>query len=204
MTKLIIARHGNTFTPEQTPTRVGARTDLPLVESGQEQARKIGAWLKENEIYPEVVYSSELQRTKQTAETAIKTLGYAQPVYPLKIFNEIDYGEDENQPEDTVIARIGAQAIKDWDERAIVPKGWDFNPDACIENWKNFAQHIIDDEQDTIMVVTSNGIARFAPHLTGNFEEFSAQYKIKLSTGGIAVLEFTQDQWMIHDWNIKP
>ncbi len=50
MTTLIIARHGNTFGPEDTPTRVGAHTDLPLVKSGQEQARKIGAWLKEQNI----------------------------------------------------------------------------------------------------------------------------------------------------------
>ena len=70
MTTLIIARHGNTFGPDVTPTRIGARTDLPLVESGQTQGEKLGAWLKENEVYPEVVYSSELQRTKQTAEIA--------------------------------------------------------------------------------------------------------------------------------------
>ena len=28
-TRLIIARHGNTFEKGQTPTRVGGRTDLP-------------------------------------------------------------------------------------------------------------------------------------------------------------------------------
>ncbi len=204
MTKLIIARHGNTFTADQTPTRVGGRTDLPLVESGLAQAEKIGAWLKTNKIYPEVTYSSKLIRTKETAEIALKTLGYAQPVFPLDIFNEIDYGPDENLTEDKVIQRIGEQAIKDWDNHGIVPEGWNFDPQNCIDNWKNFANHIIEDGQDTIMVVTSNGIARFAPHLTGNFEEFSAQNKIKLSTGGLAVLEFVDNQWIIHDWNIKP
>ncbi len=204
MTKLIIARHGNTFTSNQTPTRVGARTDLALVESGRAQAEKIGAWLKENDIYPEITYSSQLKRTIETAKIVLKTLGYAQPVFPLEIFNEIDYGEDENQTEDKVIARIGAKAIKDWDDKAIVPDGWQFNPQACIENWKGFAQHVVDDEQETIMVVTSNGIARFAPHLTGNFEEFSGQHKIKLSTGALGVLEFIDNQWIVHDWNVKP
>lgn len=208
MTTLIIARHGNTFAPNQTPTRVGARTDLPLVESGKEQAQKIGAWLKDKKLYPEVTYCSELQRTQETAIIALATLGYNQPVFPLTIFNEIDYGEDENQTEDKVIARIGAKAIKDWDEKAIVPEGWKFNPDDCIQNWKNFATQILDDNQsdndDVVMVVTSNGIARFAPHLAGNFEEFADNNKIKLSTGALGILKFENNEWSVTDWNIKP
>ena len=204
MTKLIIARHGNTFGPDDTPTRVGARTDLPLVESGQKQAIKIGQWLKENDLTPEITYSSQLKRTIETAELALKQTNFPQPVYPLDIFNEIDYGPDENLTEDKVLARIGEQAIKDWDQKAIVPDGWQFNPDECIKNWQNFAKHIVDDEQDIILVVTSNGIARFAPHLAGNFEEFSNNNKIKLSTGAFGILEFSNDQWVVKDWNIKP
>ena len=234
MTTLIIVRHGNTFNADDTPTRVGTLTDLPLVESGQEQARKIGAWLKDKELYPEIVYSSQLQRTKQTAEIAVQALGYKQPIFPLAIFNEIDYGVDENQTEDKVIARIGEQAIKDWDEKAIVPQGWKFNPQECIENWQNFAkQHIstpitsqrtlgssdnlqkIPDQiwdvaegdlnaEEIIMVVTSNGIARFAPHLTENFEEFARNHKIKLSTGALGILKFENDKWTITEWGIRP
>jgi len=204
MTKLIIARHGNTFGPDDIPTRVGARTDLPLVESGRIQAQKLGHWLKENTLCPEVTYSSQLKRTIETAEIALSEAGYKQPVFPLDIFNEIDYGPDENMTEDKVIARIGEQAIKDWDQKAIVPDGWLFDPEACINNWKNFAQHIVDDHQEVIMVVTSNGIARFAPHLAGNFEEFAATHKIKLSTGALGVLELTDDKWSIRHWNIRP
>lgn len=204
MTKLIIARHGNTFGSKDTPTRVGGRTDLPLVESGREQAQKLGAYLKSHDLVPEITYSSQLKRTKETAEIAIKQVGFPQPVFPLDIFNEIDYGPDENQTEDKVISRVGAQAIQDWDEKAIVPEGWKFNPDACIQNWKDFGAHIVNDEQDVILVVTSNGIARFAPHLTNNFDDFAKDHKIKLSTGALALFEYVGDQWVIKDWNIKP
>ncbi|MEM9469576.1 MAG: histidine phosphatase family protein [Pseudomonadota bacterium] len=204
MTTLIIARHGNTFGPDDTPARVGARTDLPLVESGIEQAKKLGQWLKQNDLLPEVTYSSELQRTKQTAEIALKETGYPQPVFPLAIFNEIDYGPDENKAEDDVIARIGVQAIKNWDQKAIVPEGWEFDPENCIDNWKSFAQHIVDDEQDIILVVTSNGIARFAPYLAGNFDKFAENHKIKLSTGALGILNYANNQWTVTDWNIKP
>jgi probable phosphoglycerate mutase len=204
MTTLIIARHGNTFNAEETPTRVGARTDLPLVESGRAQATRIGQYLKSHNLVPEITYSSQLKRTIETAEIALKEIGFPQPVFPLEIFNEIDYGPDENMTEDKVIKRLGEQAIKDWDKKAVVPEGWQFDPQQCIENWKNFAAHIVTDEQDNIMVVTSNGIARFAPHITNNFDSFAAENKIKLSTGALAILEHKDDKWFIKEWNIKP
>lgn len=204
MTTLIIVRHGNTFEKGETPRRVGARTDLPLVESGRSQARAIGHWLKTNGLYPEAVYSSQLQRTKETAEIALKEAGYKEPVYPLAIFNEIDYGPDENLPENAVIARVGEQALKDWDEKAKVPQGWAFDPTQCIEDWKNFAGHIIDDHQTCVMVVTSNGIARFAPYITGDFDSFAQNHGIKISTGAVCVLQYENGRWTVKDWNVKP
>lgn len=204
MTTLIIARHGNTFDKGETPTRVGARTDLPLSESGRVQARALGQWLKQSGLYPEAVYSSELQRTKETAQIALTEAGYKEPVFPLAIFNEVDYGPDENQPEDAVIARLGTQALKDWDERAIVPQGWDFDPDTCIENWQNFANHIVEERQNCVMVVTSNGIARFAPHITGDFDGFAAAHPLKISTGAVCVLSYDNGKWHVIGWNVKP
>ena len=205
MTTLIIARHGNTFGPGDTPTRVGARTDLPLVESGQEQARMIGRWLRENRNIPDVVYASELRRTRETASIAIKESGISNPVYTLDIFNEIDYGPDENKPEAEVIARIGEQAIKDWDEQAIVPDGWQVDPQAVITNWHNFADQVrAHDDNETVLVVTSNGIARFAPHILGDFEGFTANHTIKLSTGALAVFTYENGAWTAQEWNMKP
>ena len=204
MTLLIICRHGNTFDPGQTPTRVGAHTDLPLVEKGFDQAKAIGRWLKTNGIYPDAVYCSPLQRTRQTAETALKEAGYSEPVYALDIFTEIDYGPDENKTEEDVIARIGQDAILKWDKDAIVPDGWKADPQSIIRNWKDFASHILKDEQSCVMVVTSNGIARFAPHITGDFEGFAARHDIKISTGAICVFANENGQWIIKDWNVKP
>lgn len=205
MTILIIARHGNTFGPDDTPTRVGARTDLPLVQSGQEQAQKIGAWLKRKNISPDMTYSSQLKRTIETATLALEELGSLQAVHPLDIFNEVDYGPDENQTEDKVIARLGEQALRDWDEKALVPDGWLFDPAQCIQNWKNFAVQILSAQHSTVLVVTSNGIARFAPYLTNNFDAFAANNKIKLSTGAFGILSHSgTNGWQIQEWNIRP
>lgn len=214
MTTLIIARHGNTFNPDDIPTRVGKNTDMPLVEKGKLQAQALGKYLKDHNLVPDVVYSSTLQRTKETAKIALERCGIKSPVYALDIFDEIDYGPDENQTEDTVIARIGQNAIDAWDKNAIVPEGWNINPQEVIENWINFAHsitkthdtvtNIVHDISENVLVVTSNGIARFAPHITESFEEFTKNHNIKLSTGALAILKFDGKTWHIDEWNIRP
>lgn len=204
MTRLIIARHGNTFDPQQTPTRVGARTDLPLVEKGRAQAEAIGQYLKANQLIPDVIYSSHLQRTIETAKIAVKASGVSNPVYQLDIFNEVDYGPDENKTEDQVIARIGKEAIEKWDKDAVVPEGWLVDPDEIIKNWIDFAEQIrAHDDNETVLVVTSNGTARFAPYITGDYEGFSKEHSIKLSTGALGILNFIDDKWQIQDWNLR-
>ncbi len=205
MTTMIIARHGNTFEKGDTPTRVGARTDMPLTETGREQARAIGRWLKENNLVPDVTYSSTLQRTYETGEIAAKEAGFPQPAYRLDIFNEIDYGPDENKTEDEVIARLGEQALKDWDAKAIVPDGWVAEPQEIILNWHGFADQVrAHDDGEVVLVVTSNGIARFAPYITGDFEGFAEKHKIKIATGALCILQYADGAWTIKGWNIKP
>lgn len=205
MTTLIIARHGNTFESGEPPRRVGARTDLPLTEKGRMQARGIGLWLKENKLIPDVVYSSTLKRTLETAQLAIIESGVKQPVFQLEIFNEIDYGPDENKTEDEVIARLGVQALKEWDKHAIVPKGWLADPEAIIRNWQGFAGSIrAHDDNETILVVTSNGTARFAPYITGDYNAFAVAHDIKLATGAVGVIQFIDGRWVVGGWNIRP
>ena len=205
MTTLIIARHGNTFGPNDTPTRVGAHTDLPLVEKGEQQARALGEYLSEHRLIPDAVYSSKLQRTYDTARIAVKASGVTNPVYQLDIFNEIDYGPDENKTEDEVIARIGEHAIKDWDESAIVPEGWKVDPNEIIQNWIGFGEQIAaHNDNETVLVVTSNGTARFAPYITRDYDGFRAAYNIKLSTGALAILKHDGKSWSVEEWNIKP
>ena len=209
MTRLIIARHGNTFESGQSPTRIGARTDLPLTGKGLEQGRKIGEFLKTNNMIPDIIYCSTLQRTQQTAREAIKASGISNHAYSLDIFNEIDYGPDENKPEAEVIERIGETAIKDWDERAIVPPGWLAKPQEIIQNWQGFAAQLLKQQdefnhEETVLVVTSNGIARFAPHITGDFDGFKARFPLKLSTGALGILQHDGANWRVTDWNIRP
>lgn len=205
-TTLLVARHGNTFGPNDIVRRLGL-TDVPLVESGLEQGRKLGNYLKKNNLIPDVIFASNLQRTVQTAEQAQRMMNTALPIKKLDIFNEINYGPDENQPEDKVIARVGVEALKNWDIHGIAPNGWTVDPKEIIQHWQDFANDIKKEYSGKIiLVVTSNGIARFAPYLTGNFEKFSETHAIKISTGALCVFEndSTAALWNCLGWNIKP
>lgn len=207
MIRLIIARHGNTFSKGETPTRVGARTDLPLVESGFEQATRLGKYLMQENLLPDETYAAPLLRTMQTATGILAAAGLAdEKIVQLDTFTEIDYGPDENKTEEEVIARIGQEAIDDWNSVAKVPDGWKVNPDKIIANWKRFADTQVNDGSlnKNVLVVTSNGIARFAPYITGNFQEFISKYDIKMGTGCVSLFHFTGTEWICDFWNVNP
>lgn len=206
MIRLIIARHGNTFGAGDTPTRVGKHTDLPLVEKGFAQGHALGRNLKDHNIIPTKIYCSTLQRTQQTAQKALDAMASPRPLIQSDIFDEVDYGPDENQTEETVIARIGKDAIENWDKRAIVPDGWNINPDEIIHNWISFAEELKNsaNREQTILIITSNGIARFAPYVTGNFSKFSQEHTIKLSTGAYGIIDLEQGEWRVTEWNTRP
>jgi len=205
-TRLLIARHGNTFNPDECARRVGT-TDLPLVNSGLIQGELLGRYLKLHNMLPDIIYTSTLQRTLQTAQRAQFAMQTSVLVSELSIFNEIDYGVDENQPEDKVIGRVGVGALQAWEKAAIVPPGWHVNPTEIIQHWHDFTARLKQEHQGkTVLVVTSNGIARFSPHLTGDFAAFAAKHPIKIATGALCIFENRAPsmQWNCLGWNIRP
>lgn len=202
--RLIIARHGNTFKPDEVPRRVGARTDLPLVESGHAQAQRLGAYLKTHGMQPDIVYTSNLQRTVQTARGALETIGISRPIHQSDMFDEIDHGPDENKTDPDIVARIGMNALHQWDKENLMPREWSPQPDVLRRRWFDFAAHAEEHHDDkTVLVVTSNGVARFAPLLANNADDVIGPNR-KMGTGCLSVMEGSGGLWMISHWNVKP
>lgn len=200
MKTLIIARHGNTFRKGETPTRVGSRTDLELVE--EERGRGIGLYLKKLGLTPTRILAAPLKRTMRTAELAAEELGNPCPVVADARFIEVDYGPDENCTEEEVVARLGAEAIELWNARAVVPDGWKVDVPRIIANWRELAAEVA--EGEVLLCVSSNGTIRFAPHITGDYEGFCAAHDIKVPTGGVCV--FTSGDgsaWTCTEWGTK-
>ena len=223
MKTLIIARHGNTFRKGETPTRVGSRTDLELVE--EERGRGIGLYLKKLGMVPTRILAAPLKRTMGTAALAAEAAGCSCPVEPDHRFIEVDYGPDENKTEEEVKARLGvvdakaegldpatmtaeeldargAAIIDRWNAEAIVPDSWKVDVEQICSNWQSLAAEVQDGE--TLLCVSSNGTIRFAPVITGDYAGFCAENDIKVATGGVCI--FTSEdgsRWECREWGVK-
>ena len=198
-----IVRHGNTFDKGDTVTRVGARTNLPLSSSGKAQASALGRYFAMQSLHFGAAFSSPLLRTMQTAEAIVDAQSRALPIQHLDFLREVDYGPDENKPEADVIARIGQRAIDLWDSDAVVPDGWQVDTHAIMRAWRDiFDQLAVADHAQPTLIVTSNGIARFALKLA---ETSDVTHQLKLKTGAFGVMELSHGASpVIRDWNRRP
>ena len=192
MTRLVIVRHGNTFEAGEAPRRVGARTDLPLTEAGVEQARQLGWHFAKNRVQFDRVLSSPLIRARHTASEIVD-----KEPETADFLNEIDHGPDENLPEDAVIARIGREALEGWERSLIAPPGWDVGAEWRIAAWREFVRTA----DGTILLVTSNGAARFALAALGLMREDGA---MKLRTGAYGVIDIYGTAMRLVGWDVRP
>lgn len=220
--KLIIVRHGNTFLPEETPTRVGRGTDLPLVE--EKRGRAIGKYLASQNIVLDKVLAAPLKRTMQTAQLALEEMKSSLEITETEDFLEIDYGVDENKTEHEVMFRLGSdyalknnivyksseqilnlgkQILNQWDATGKVPNGWSVDIDSIKEAWFNLADSI--KEEQTVLICSSNGIIRFAPYILSlPYDQFCEENDIKVATGSVSIFENIDDEWHCEEWNTKP
>lgn len=180
--RAIIVRHGNTFAPGEPPRRIGARTDLPLVESGREQAAALCARFAG--VVFDRVLTSPLLRTRETA-AIIAPYALAEPTDWLR---EIDHGPDEGRTEDEVAARLGRDALEAWEGNAVAPPGWIVDAEARQAAWRAILE-----TTGTVLLVTSNGAARFARLVLG-------LPPARLRTGAYAEIADRQ----LVAWDIRP
>jgi len=190
--RVYIVRHGNTFDQGDTILRVGGKTDLPLSSSGMVQANRLSKVL--NSVEFSSAYSSDLKRTRQTAEAILGTQKFSL----AEFLTEVDYGPDEGRPETEVVARIGAAALDDWDKRAIPPPGWNVDVAGLRTAWQSFLATC--DGGSNTLVVTSNGVARFVLDVV----ECDQAVPLKLRTGSYGVIELRPVGPALMQWDIRP
>lgn len=206
--KVYIVRHGNTFDKGDTVTRVGARTDLPLSQSGQQQADALARHFAETQAMFSRIVTSPLKRTRQTAEAIAAAQTEAPDIETAPFLREIDYGPDENRPEADVVARIGEAALEAWERQAVPPPGWNVDPPAIIGNWdKFFASVAKEPDAGPVLVVTSNGVARFAllAAQQANPDVVTETSDLKLKTGAYGIFSIDADAKPgLLKWNTRP
>jgi probable phosphoglycerate mutase len=196
-----IVRHGNTFDAGQQTRRIGARTDLPLVASGRDQAQALGRGFADQGLVFDRALAAPLQRTRATIGAILAGQPQAPVIEFIDWLTEIDHGPDEGQLESDVEARIGHDALVAWDREAQPPNGWIVDSDRRIAGW----QDLWKTGSGHVLIVTSNGAARFAllsdDRLRG---QASALPSLKLRTGAYGSIVREQGDLRLIAWDRRP
>ena len=207
MLNLIITRHGNTFDSGDIIRRVGLRTDIPLSNSGVLQCQKLAKYLASDYPTLSAIYCSELLRTKQSAQLISDAYDKKSlpSIQPIRLLNEVDYGLDDGKPEEDVANRLGRNAIDLWDTKNILPNGWIFNTNKVIMEIKAFALDLIAKyNNQTVLLVTSNGVARFFLSLIEEQNMFNKTASLKMATASVSLLQYShKSKWQCLFWGKK-
>ena len=107
-TRLFLVRHGELTTSREW--RYVGHLDVDLNETGVEQMKKIGDRLQHEQV--DVLFSSDLQRTRKSAEIIGGKIGLTPQANPA--FREINLGEWEGLTRDEIVAKFPA----DFEERS--------------------------------------------------------------------------------------
>lgn len=116
--KLILARHGNTFSANDKVCWVGSQNDLPLVESGVAQAQRAADSLRHVDLAG--IYCAPLKRTKKFAEIIESTneRNAPSPVEDGRL-TELDYGRWSGLSDAEIVDKFGEKTLRAWVDKSI-------------------------------------------------------------------------------------
>jgi probable phosphoglycerate mutase len=201
--QIVFARHGNTFGPGDKVVWVGRGSDFPLVERGLEQAHEAAAALGRLGLVPSVVVSGTLKRTRGFAEIVCRDLGIAEHRIDARL-DEIDYGTWEGLSSDEIaLLPGGAAAEQAWQQQDVWPDGagWRTTRDEVLAALGGvLADLAAGAGGERPLVVSSNGILRFAPGLLSA----PAAGRLQLKTGALGCVDRRGGGWAVRFWGMAP
>src|SRR5882724_3494292 len=133
--RVVLVRHGNTFSPGEAAVWVGARTDLALVEKGRQQAEEVANQLGRAGMTINTIFAGPLRRTAESAVIIANIAGIAPESLVIdRRLTEIDYGDWEGLTSDDIRQRYGHSEIDGWEHN----NEW---PSAA--NWRATKQEVV-------------------------------------------------------------
>jgi len=185
MTTIGWIRHG--VTDWNLERRAQGQTDIPLNDAGRAQARLVAERLKGEEAW-DVVYSSDLSRAKETAETIGKALGL--PVRLDERLREMSFGTMEGTTPEERVIQFGS--------------GWetlDFGretPEAAAARGASFVEDVLARHAGERVLIVSHGaligstLRRLAPE---------AELREHLGNTSVTIFAFRDDAWTCELYN---
>lgn len=155
MTKVIFVRHGETLWNQSK--RYQGHSDIPLNETGIEQAKKVAKRLAGEKIHG--IYSSDLLRAVQTG----KIIGEEHDVEPVMVkeFREVNFGMWEGLSYEAIMAEWPEvlSAIYERPGSVQIPGGESFY-DVQERTIRGLTKCLLSHQDETIIVVSHGGTMR--------------------------------------------
>lgn len=207
--RLILLRHGNTFSPGESAVWVGKSEDLPLVSQGKTQAQVVAGVLSELGVYPDALFCSSLKRTKEFAQILKKTCGWETSVTEDARLDELDYGSWSGLTSEEIAARGFVIDLQQWNDHCVWPAdaGWGGSPQLLRAEAQDFVEDVVKtyDDDATVVGVTSNGRLRYFLALDNEaFKRAVASEKVKVKTGHASIFEVSERGVRMVEWNLSP
>ncbi len=120
MAKLVLVRHGRSSFNDQN--RFTGWMDVPLIETGIQEAIKAGQLLKSKEFVPEIAFTSKLQRAQHTLKLILKELGQESlETLESEALNERHYGDLQGKNKEETAKIFGDEQVHIWRRSYDVP-----------------------------------------------------------------------------------
>lgn len=194
--RLVLLRHGETEW-SRSGKHTGV-TDLPLTDTGEVQARSIGAALGARPF--ELVLSSPLERAVRTAQLA----GYGDGLVLDANLAEWDYGAYEGLTTPEIIERLGHPWFL-WDDGA--PAGE--TPGESKHDLQRRARAVVErcltvlnEGGDVLLIAHSHSLRAVVAAWLGL--PAAAGGSFTLATGTVSELGFDHDRPVVIRWNCPP
>lgn len=150
--KLILVRHGETEANQRCINQ--GHTCWGLAETGKEQAKRVGNRLRSEPL--DIIYVSDLQRTRETAEEITKHHPGVAVVYEPRI-REINLGVFEGEPYGTVQKAAAAAGI---DPLEFQPEGGESLLQFRTRIQEFFTELREKHEDEAVLLVTHGGFIK--------------------------------------------
>jgi len=195
LVKIIFVRHGQT-----TWNDLGiyqGHTDIPLNQTGLEQAVKAGRRLKNENV--KAVYASDLLRAKQTAEIIAKEHNLS--VVTMPEFREINFGIWEGKSYKD-INELYPEMLKIWltePEKLRIPEGETF-PEMLTRAWRGLTKLLAIHKDETVVIVSHGGtISALLCHILDM--SLNNLWRVKQGNTGITIIEFHENRGILTLFN---
>lgn len=195
--RMILIRHG--VTAWNLERRFQGQIDIPLSDEGFEQARRLGRRFVRHEPVA-ALYSSDLQRTMQTAAPVAEAL--ALPAQPEPGLRERAFGMLEGLTIDD-ITRDHDEVYQRWRARDL-----DYAVPGGGEALGRFADRVVSvlrrlanrHRGQTIVLVTHGGVLDCVYRSTGALALTDATQRPEIPNTGVNIVEHRRERFELHGW----